>query len=184
MKIFQKIALAGEDVQTFTRSGMFFDADGNPADVEDGAVAVLGDPIDHEVYNGIKDLNVRKLTAPEAATDKIVLVDYVGVSKADVMNVRYHVGDKVAGTYPHAGEYTRVRVPVMYDEFWLGSENFDTAPEVGQYATVAAGSTALTVVDAPVAGQFCVKIDDTKNLIMGTVNDSIMYRCFVVGLPA
>lgn len=93
MKIFQKIALAGEDVQTLTRSGMFFNGENKPTDVEDGAVVVMGDPIDHAVYAGMKDLNVRKLTAPAKATDKVVLVDYVGVSKADVMGVRYHVGD-------------------------------------------------------------------------------------------
>lgn len=75
-------------------------------------------------------------------------------------------------------------MPLLYDEFWLGDENFEGTPEAGKFATVTAGSTKLTIGDAPVAGQFNVKIEDTKPLILGTVNDSTMYRCTVVGLPA
>lgn len=90
--IFQKIALAGEDVQTLTRSGRYYEDD-KVADIMDGRLVKVGGPIDHDVYTGMKDLNVRKLTKPEAVTDLIGIVDYVGISKADVMGVRYYVGD-------------------------------------------------------------------------------------------
>lgn len=92
MKMFNKIALAGEDVQTYTRSGRFYNGD-EVADIHDGAVVKVGGPVDHEVYAGVKDLNVCKLTAPEAVTDLVAFVDYVGVSRARVMGVTYYVGD-------------------------------------------------------------------------------------------
>ena len=41
----------------------------------------------------MKDINTRKITAPKAVTDKVVFVDYVGVSQADVMGVTYRIGD-------------------------------------------------------------------------------------------
>ncbi len=93
MKMFNKIALAGEDVQTYTRSGRFYGADGNPAEIFDGAVVAVGGPVDHEVYDNTKDLNVSKLTAPATVKDIVGIVDYVGINKADVMGVTYYVGD-------------------------------------------------------------------------------------------
>lgn len=92
MKIFQKIELAGEDVQSYTRSGMFFDND-VVADVGDGAVVAVGGPVDHEIYTGMKDLNLRKLTTPQSAGDVVAFVDYVGINKVTTMGVQYFVGD-------------------------------------------------------------------------------------------
>lgn len=93
MKIFQKILLAGEDVQSYTRSGRFYDADDKVAEVDDGAIVVMGDLDESAVYANTKDLNVRKLTAPAAVTDDVVIVDYVGTQSATVNGVVYKVGD-------------------------------------------------------------------------------------------
>lgn len=185
MKIFQKILLAGEDVQTYTRSGMYYNEE-VPADIHDGAVVAVGGPVDHEVYGpNVKDLNVRELTTPEADTDFVAFVDYVGVNKVDTMGVRYYVGDKVAGLYPHAGERTRIRIPVVLDEFWLGDENFDATPVVGQYYTVVAGNTVLGNASATKStGKLCVKVEDTKPLTEGMVDTGTLYRCTVVAVPA
>ena len=187
MKLFQKIELAGEDVQTLTRSGRFYanNADGElvPADVHDGAVVKVGKPIDHDVWDGMKDLNVRELTTPTATNDLVAFVDYVGISKAKVMGVTYYVGDKVAGTYPIAGENTRIRIPMILDEFWLCDENFDAEPVVGNTYVVKPNDTVLTA-GAKVAGELCVQIEDTKPLIEGMVNTGVMYRCTVVAAPA
>lgn len=92
MYLFQKIIMASEDTQSYVRSGRFYDGD-EVAEVQDGSFVVMGDSVEHEVYTGTPDLNVRKLTAPDAVTDNVVVVDYVGVSHADVVGVRYRVGD-------------------------------------------------------------------------------------------
>lgn len=181
-KIFQKIALAGEDVQTLTRSGRFYNGD-EVADIHDGALVKVGGPVTHDAFAPIMDLNVRKLTAPTAVTDLVAFVDYVGISKADVMGVRYNVGDKIVGTYPHAGENTRIRIPMILDEFWLGEENFDAKPEVGKVYTVKPNDTVLTA-GAKTAGQLCIEIVDTKPLTEGMVDTGVLYRCSVVAVPA
>ncbi len=78
---------------------------------------------------------------------------------------------------------TRVRVPQKWDEFFLGADNFASEPTVGEYATVTAGATTLTPIAAPVAGQFCVKVDYSQTIITGQVNDGVKYHCTVVARP-
>lgn len=94
MKLFERVNMASNDVQSYVRSGRFYDGD-ETAPVNDGAVVVVGDLEPHEVYQNTKDLNTFKLTAPKAVTDRVCLVDYVGVSSADVVGVKYRVGDSL-----------------------------------------------------------------------------------------
>ena len=180
MQMIQKIQMASEDVKSYLHTGVFYNNGDVPADVGDGAIVVVGDLLDHDVYSGMKDLNKRKITAPAEKTDRVAIVDYVGVSEADVLGVNYRIGDKVFGLYPKAGTPTRVRDLIIGDEFWLCAENFTTAPTVGQYAEVTAASTLLTPVAAVTEGVTTVKIEDTKNLITGQVNNGLMYHCTVV----
>ena len=74
-------------------SGVFYNGEDNLASIHDGALVVIGDLEDHDVYPNTKDINKRKLTAPAADTDKVAIVDYVGVSQADVLGVVYRIGD-------------------------------------------------------------------------------------------
>lgn len=180
MKIFQKIQMASEDVKSLLKTGVFYDSDVEAA-THDGALVHIGDPVTHDLYDSMKDLNARKLEAVTAVDDKLMgFVDYVGVNQTDVMGVVYRIGDKVAGVAPIAGERIRVRVPVLHDEFWLGVDNFSVEPTIGQYAVPTVGDTILTVQnDAPASG-LALKVEDTKALITGQVNDGKLYRCRVV----
>lgn len=92
MKIFQKIQMASEDVKSYLHTGVFYSSS-QPAPVDDGACVVVGALMDHDVYPNTKDINVRQITAPAATTDVVSIVDYVGVSQADVMGVTYRIGD-------------------------------------------------------------------------------------------
>lgn len=181
MKIFQKNLMASEDVKAYLGTGVYYKEDAKAA-IHDGAIVVVGDIEDHSVYAGIKDVNVRKLTAPAATTDKVVIVDYVGVSHGKIMGNNYREGIKTAGLSADAGEQVRYRVPQIGDTFYLGAENFDTAPTAGQFATVTVDDTILTVgADAPAEG-FGVKIETTKALTEGTVDTSTLYFCTVVSI--
>ena len=95
MKLFQKVLMASEDVQAYVRSGKYFDSADDEQPISDGACVVVGDLVDNDAYPTVKDFNVRKLGPVKAQTDKVVFVDYVGVSEVDVVNVRYRVGDSV-----------------------------------------------------------------------------------------
>lgn len=95
MQLFAKIQMASEDVKSYLHTGVFY-AEDEPAQVYDGAVVVVGELLDHDVYAGMKDMNKHKLTAPAATTDYVSVVDYVGVNKADVYgdgSVIYNIGE-------------------------------------------------------------------------------------------
>lgn len=198
MKMFNKINMRSEDLHAMLKDGYFVDANGFAA-VEDGALVSICDPMTHELYDGTfgqpystdavtipavaqKDLNARTIKAYDASEPIYGFVDYVGVNSSDVMGVQYRVGDKIAGIGVPAGEHTRVRMVELGDEFYLGDENFASAPTVGQFAAPTANDTKLTPAATKAAAGLCIKIDDTKPLIMGQVNNGVLYRCRVVQL--
>jgi len=161
----------------------YFQTNNADAAVEDGALVSIKALRAHDLYAGMKDFNARNCTAYDADAPIFGFVDYVGVSHADVMGVNYRIGDKIAGVYPMAGEGARVRMVKVGDEFYLGNENFDANPAVGKFAICEAGKTTLKVVDAAGAAgaKLIVEIEDTRDLIMGQVNEgSKLYRCRVI----
>lgn len=179
MRLMQKIQMASEDVKSYLHTGVFYDNDVQ-APVADGACVVVGDLEDHDTYKNMKDINARKITAPKAQTDKVSIVDYVGVSQGEIMGVLYREGSKTAGLGAVAGERVRVRDLKPIDEFWLSTGCFSGTPEVGKYAVPTANDTLWTVVDAPVEGAVNLKIETTKTLITGMVNDSdMLFYCTV-----
>ncbi len=160
----------------------YFQAESVDASVEDGALVSVKEPRAHDLYANMKDLNARNCVAYDADAPIFGFVDYVGVSHADVMGVNYRIGDKIAGVYPSAGEGTRIRIPCLGDEFYLGNENFSDTPVVGQFAVPEAGKTTMKVAADKAAG-FCIAIEDERDLIMGQVNEgSKLYRCRVISL--
>ena len=92
MKIFQKIQMASEDVKSLLKTGVFY-ANGEVAATHDGALVHVGDPVEHDLYSSMKDLNARNITAYDEKAPTYGVVDYVGVSHADVMGVNYRIGD-------------------------------------------------------------------------------------------
>ena len=181
MKIFQKIQMASEDVKSLLKTGVFY-ANGEVAATHDGALVHVGDPVEHDLYSSMKDLNARKIEAVKAVDDKLMgFVDYVGVNQTEVMGVTYRIGDKTAGVAPIAGERIRVRIPALHDEFWLGVDNFKSEPSVGDFVVPTVGDTVLSVGSETSDG-LCLKVEDTKTLITGQVNDGKLYRCRVVSL--
>ena len=182
MKIFNKIIMASEGEVNMLKD-CYFQADGVDAAAEDGALVSIKAPRDHELYTGLKDLNARNCTAFDADAPIYGFVDYVGVSHADVMGVQYRIGDKIAGTFPEAGEGTRVRMLALGDEFWLGDENFDADPAVGKFAVPTADDTIMTIQASAAASGLCLELEDSKDLIMGQVNEgSKLFRCRVISL--
>ena len=182
MKIFNKILMSSETEVNLLKDGYFM-ADDADVEVEDGALVSIKGLRDHDLYTGMKDLNARIITAFDAAAPIYGFVDYVGVSHGDVLGVTYRVGDKIAGTYPVAGEGTRVRMLALGDEFYLGDENFDGIPEVGKFAVPADGETTVKVQAAAAASGLCLEIEDSRDLIMGQVNEgSKLWRVRVISL--
>lgn len=186
MKMFNKIIMASESEDNKLKTGVFGVEDGDTfteAPVEDGAVVSIKGRYDHDLYRGLKDLNARKITAFDANAPIYGVVDYVGVSQADVEGVVYRIGDKIAGLGVPAGERTRVRMLELGDEFYLCEGNFDGTPDEGKYAYPVNGKTTWKVDAAPANSGLCIVIEEPRQLIMGQVNaDSIMHACRVISL--
>lgn len=182
MKIFQKIIMGSEFDVNMLKAGVFHDAEGVESEVEDGAFVSILEPMPHDLYEGLKDLNARKITAYDEEAPIYGFIDYVGVSHGDILGVNYREGIKIAGTYPCAGERVRVRMLALGDEFWLGDENFSGTPdESNKYAIPEAGETTMSVTGSMPDSGLCLEIEDSKDLIMGQVNEgSKLYRCRVV----
>lgn len=179
MRMFQKNLMASEDVQSFLGSGVFYDG-GSTAAIHDGAAVVIGDLEDHAVYSGIKDINVRKITAPSAATDVVAIVDYTNRSEGDIMGNTYREGVQTAGLEAPAGKVVRYRILAKHDSFYLATGNFVGVPAEGKYAIPTANSTLWTVAEEATTDGVCLKIETKKPLTEGTVNTDTLYFCTVV----
>ena len=95
------------------------------------------------------------------------------------MNVWYSEGVKTCGLPVPAGKATRVRTLKLGDEFYLGEDNFESAPTVGQFAV--AGTDGMWATSATeVKDKLCVKIEFNKDKIIGVKNEGKKYFCTVV----
>lgn len=183
MKLFNKIIMSSEEDISLLKDGYFVDASGDDAEVEDGALVSIKEIRDHDLYANVKDLNARNITAYDSSAPIYGVVDYVGVSHGDVMGVTYRVGNKIAGTFPVAGEGTRVRMLSLGDEFYLGDENFDADPAVGSFAIPENGKTTWKIQSSIATSGLCIELEDDRDLIMGQAYEgSKLYRCRVVKL--
>jgi hypothetical protein len=171
--------MMSEDVQMMLVTGAFFNGSNVRAEVHDGALVVLGAVQDHSTYTGLKDPNVRKITAPTADTASVAIVDFVGVNQTDANGVAYRVGEKTFGLTCPADRQTRVRRLAKGDTFWLADGNFASAPTVGEYAIPTANSTLLTPSSTLVTTKFCVKVEFKQAVTQGNVNTGYQYFCTV-----
>lgn len=152
-------------------------------ELPDGALVVLGELASDTTYDadGVEyDTYVAK--APEAATDEVVIVDYAGISQGLIAGNDYKMGNKLYDLTVPAGEITRVRRLYMHDKYWLGEDNFASAPTVGQYAIAKAGDTKHEpTADKPTAG-YGIKVLLSEDLTAGTSSKGKIYLCEVVSL--
>jgi len=190
MKFFQKVNMmseAGGKANAMNRTGLY-QASGSNAAVDAGAFVILGALASSEVYNtftggSAKDWNKFICTAPTAVTNKgVYVVDPVKVSDGTINGNVYRMGDKTLGLGANSGEPVALRRLDMSDQFLLGADNFVSAPTVGQYAILTAGSTVLTGSAGVPASGFCVAIDQTVTLSQGITANGSGYLVHVVQL--
>lgn len=181
-KLFWKNQMLSEDVNSYLVSGKYYVNDAL-AEIHDGALVVAGDFINHAYYEGIKDLSCRKLTAPQASTDEVVIVDLVERSHGEIMGNDYRLGRKTAGMTEVAGIPVRARKLAVLDSFIIGAGNVEGTPVVGQYLVPkGSGSTLFVPSAAKVTNGLCVKVEDDMVLIEGVVDTDKKYLCTVVNV--
>ena len=178
MATFAKIKMVSEDVTAYDITGKFT-SNSQLAEVEDGAFVVVGDLMKSTVYSG-KDYNVFEIKAPAAATDEVAVVDIADVSKGDVRGEAWRVGVRTDGLVAEAGQPVRVRILKKYDRFFISDAGFKTTPTVGKFATIEAENTKLVPAETKTEGQFNVKIEAVKDLVLGQTVAGKMYYCRVL----
>lgn len=153
-------------------------------DVYDGSLLVLGELAADDTYdaNG-KEYDTYEATAPAAATDEVVIVDYAGISEGPINENNYKMGIKLYNLACPAGTPMRVRRLYLHDKFWLGEHNFvGNAPVVGEYATATAGDCRHTpVAELPEEG-YAIKVLLAEDLTAGMASKGKLYLCEVVSL--
>ena len=181
-KLFWKNQMVSEDVNAYLVSGRFYNTSDAVAEIHDGAVVVIDHLEPHALYEGMIDLNTRKITAPAKATDKIAIVDIVNVSEGKIAGVTYRDGIKTTDMTQEAGIPVRVRVLGITDSFTLGAGNIEGTPTVGKYLVPQANSTLFAPSETIVEGATCLKVEAKNPLIEGVLNTDEKYLCTVATL--
>ena len=151
--------------------------------VKDGSLLVLGGLVADTTYsNSGLEYDTYEASAPAAATDEVVIVDYAGISSGDIMGNHVKQGYKLYDLEVPAGEAMRVRRLSLHDKFWLGGSNFASAPTVGKYATAAASSMQHAPANSLPEAGYAIKVLVEQDLTAGMASKGKLYLCEVVQL--
>lgn len=151
--------------------------------IKDGSLVVLGALAPDTTYSAAGvEYDTYIATAPAAVTDEVVVVDYAGISEGSILGNIYKEGVKLFDLEVPAGRIARARRLHLHDKFWLGADNFVSAPVVGQYAVATASSFLHTPSATLVAGQYNIKVLLSKDLTTGMTAHGLQYLCEVVAL--
>lgn len=181
-KVFRAAEMMSEDVQSYVISCQYQVASAD-APIEDGSFVKLGELKPDTTYAaaGDKDYNVYLASMPTAVTDKVVVIDYPGVSEGSIAGNSYRMGVKLFDLVAPAGRPVRARRLALGDRFWLGEDNFAAAVDANGYAILTANDVRLTPASAA-GDNFAVKIHLGKDFNYGQSAKGKLYLCEVVGL--
>lgn len=181
-KVFRAAEMMSEDVQSYVISCQYQVASAD-APIEDGSFVKLGELKPDTTYAaaGDKDYNVYLASMPTAVTDKVVVIDYPGVSEGSIAGNSYRMGVKLFDLVAPAGRPVRARRLALGDRFWLGEDNFAAAVDANGYAILTANDVRLTPATAA-GDNFAVKIHLGKDFNYGQSAKGKLYLCEVVGL--
>jgi len=157
-------------------------------DLKDGDLVALGDLVADTTYNvngynaQLVEYDVYAADFAAAATDEVVIIDYAGISEGEINDNQYKIGKKLYNLTVPAGTNFRVRRLNLHDKFWLGEDNFASAPTVGEYAIATAGAGEHTPAAALPASGYAVKVLVEKDLTTGMRSNGKIYLVEVVQL--
>lgn len=182
-KVFRAAEMMSEDVQSYVISCQYQE-DSKDAPIADGSFVKLGELKPDETYvkgGSDKDYNVYLASKPTELTDKVVVIDYPGVSEGTISGNSYRIGVKLFDLIAPAGRPVRARRLALGDRFWLGEGNFTGAVGSNGFATLTVNDVRLTPAGAA-GDNFAVKIHLGKDFNYGQSASGKLYLCEVVGL--
>ena len=183
--VFKEGKMASNTLDIMLASAMVYEST-DPVAVKDGSLVVLGDLLTDDTFSTYSITKVQydayKAAKPAAATDEVVIVDYAGISEGGINGNNYKLGNKLYDLSVPAGTLTRVRRLALHDKFWLGEDNFASAPTVGQFATAAANAYTHAPANALPESGYAVKILASEDLTAGMASKGKLYLVEVVQL--
>ena len=150
--------------------------------VKDGSLVALGDLADDLTYaaSGDYEYDLYEAAAPAAATDEVAIIDLADRDGGEINDNYYRMGIKLYNLERPAGEPARVRRLHKHDKFWLGEDNFESTPTVGEYAEAKASSFKHDPKSSHTPGQYGIKILKEQDLTTGMESNGKMYLCEVI----
>lgn len=182
-KLFWRNQMASESVGSLLVSGRFYSGN-EVAEVYDGALVEIGHLEPHAYYDGVTDLNVRKVKFPSAVTKRVGIVDVSNRSEGYINGVLYREGSKTTDLTIAAGTPARVRLFGVGDSFSIGSGNIIGTPAVGKYLIPTLNDGRFTVSNEAKVDSLCCYIEAEMPLTEGVVNTDKKYLCTVENIVA
>lgn len=186
--VFKTGLMASNQLDTMLASVIVRDANDAEIEVKDGSLVVLGDLADDTTYSTFAaslpavDYNTYYAAAPAAATDEVLIVDYAGISEGEIAGNYYREGIKLYDLVAPAGTIVRARRLALHDKFWLGADNFASAPTVGQFAAATANAFTHTPAATLPAAGYAIKVLAAEDLTAGMATKGKIYLVEVVQL--
>jgi hypothetical protein len=163
--------MASQQLDVYLAGAVVLDANDEPIEAPDGGLVELGDLVADDTYSAT-GLQYDVYEAKAATTDykDLALIDYAGVQEGEIGGNEYKIGDKLYGLKVPAGVVTRVRRPHLHDKFWLGDDNYDTVPTLGDHYGVDTGKfthAKIAAEDVATHTGYMVKIVCVRELTVG-----------------
>ena len=151
-------------------------------DLYDGTLVALGDLVADTTYaeEGDVQYDVYEAVKATAEAAEVGIIDYAGISEGEIAGNEYKMGYKLYNLSIPAGTNFRVRRLNLHDKFWVGTDNFEGTPVVGEFAKVGAAGGFAPVV-TPETG-LAVKVLVEKDLTTGMRSQGKIYLVEVVQL--
>ena len=175
-KFCQPVRMESQFVATKLHPVMVQDGSDNNVEVTDGTLVTLGDfvsdPIYEARYEAVSgtapvDLQTRvAVPTTTAAVGDVCVIDLANVAEKSGQGVTIRDGNMIIGVVAQAGVPVRARKLVKDDVYVTGSDNFTSAPTVGQYAVPAANGEYAPSATAVTTG-FCAKVVATYTISQG-----------------
>lgn len=167
--MFQKVNMASESIDSFMRSVLVVNTDGETPIAAKGGDFVTPVGIATSSVYDTPDENVLLVKAPTANTETNILVlDPVKVAEATNNDLVYRMGVRTLGLDVKAGEIVAARQLALNDQFLLDEAHFAAKPAKGEKFALTANQSILTKVDggAPATG-FLFTVEDVRTITEG-----------------
>lgn len=173
--------MGSQQIDVLLANAYIVDGEGEAIEAPDGGLVELKELHADTTYSATGlEYDVYDATKPTAEPKDLALIDYAGVSEGKIAGNDYKIGIKLYNLNVPAGVITRVRRPMLHDKFWLGADNYDFDPAIGDLAGVKADDFKHTQLQE--AEGYTVKVLIARELTTGTRSQGKMFLNEVVSL--